>query len=312
MATTAAPVAAGRRPRSQRSGETRAAYAFLSPWILGFLAFTAGPMVVSLLLSFTSYDIINAPTYIGIENYEQLLSDPKIRTALSNTIIYTVVHVPLAMAIALGLAMLLNRIGRLSGLFRTIFYLPSMTPAVAVGVLFLLLLNGNNVLVNKALGVIGIQGPAWTTDPAWIKPGLVIMSLWSVGGTMVIFLAALKEVPQDLYEAARLDGAGPVRQFRSVTLPMISGALFFTTIVNTIASLQLFTEVYTMFFGTTSEANTNEAALFYVVYLFQQAFQFLSMGYASAMAWLLFCIIMIITAIQIKVGNRFVYYEGGD
>jgi multiple sugar transport system permease protein len=296
-----------------RTQETRWAYIFLSPWIFGFLVFTAGPMIASLVLSFTEYDIINPAEFVGADNYEELVSDPKIRDALVNTGFYTLLHVPLAMAVALGLAMLLTRLAQGKGFFRTIFYLPSMTPAVAVGVLFLLLLNGQNGLVNAGLGLIGIDGPAWTTDPGWVKPGIVLMSLWSVGGTMVIFLAALQQVPKDLYEAARIDGANAWRQFRAVTLPMISGAIFFTTIVNTIASMNMFTEVYTMFYGNAqSQLAASDAALFYVIYLFQQAFQFLSMGYASAMAWILFLVILVITVIQMALGNRFVYYEGGD
>jgi multiple sugar transport system permease protein len=203
------------------------------------------------------------------------------------------------MAVSLGLAVLLQRVGRAAGLFRTIFYLPVMTPAVAVGILFLFLLNGQNGLINGMLGLVGVDGPAWTTDPAWIKPGIVLMSLWTLGSTTIIYLAALNNVPRDLYEAARLDGAGAWRQFRHITVPMISGALFFTLIVNTI------------YFGNrATQGSTTDAALFYVVYLFQQAFQFLHMGFASAMAWLLFLIILAITAVQVKLGNRFVYYEG--
>jgi multiple sugar transport system permease protein len=160
------------------------------------------------------------------------------------------------------------------------------------------------------LGLVGIQGPAWTTDPPWIKPGIVLMSLWTLGATTIIYLAALNNVPKELYEAARLDGASPWRQFRHITVPMISGALFFTLIVNTIASLQLFAEVYTMYFGNKiTQESTSDAALFYVVYLFQQAFQFLHMGYASALAMLLFLIIMIVTAVQVRLSRTFVYYE---
>jgi multiple sugar transport system permease protein len=231
--------------------------------------------------------------------------------SLGNTVFYTALHVPLAMAISLGLALLLQRVGRASGLFRTLFYLPVMTPAVAVGILFLFLLNGQRGLINGMLGLVGVDGPAWTTDPTWIKPGIVLMSLWTLGSTTIIYLAALNNVPRELYEAARIDGASSWRQFRHITVPMISGALFFTLIVNTIASLQLFAEVYTMYFGNRAiQSSTSDAALFYVVYLFQQAFQFLHMGFASAMAWLLFVIILAITVVQVRVGNRFVYYEG--
>jgi multiple sugar transport system permease protein len=319
--TTSVPSAAvGTRPsRAERmrawraafrKRETRAAYAFLSPWIIGFVVFTAGPMIASLVLSFTNYDAIGTTHSVGWQNYQQLFSDPTVRTALLNTLIFTVLRVPLGMALALALAMLLLRVGRAAGFFRTAFYLPVMTPTVAVGILFLLLFNGNVGLINKVLGYVGVTGPSWTTDSLWIKPGLVLISLWSVGSTVVIYLAALRNVPQDLYEAAELDGASPWRRFRSVTLPMISGALFFTLIVNTIAALQTFTEAYTAFYGSGNQASYNsDAALFYVVYLFQQSFQFMHMGYASAMAWLLFLVILAITIVQVRLSKRFVYYE---
>ncbi|MGC4805774.1 carbohydrate ABC transporter permease [Micromonospora sp. DT233] len=294
--------------------EARWALLFIAPWIVGFLAFTAGPMVASLWLSFTEYDVINEPRFTGLDNYRQLMSDPAIARSLGNTFYYTVLHVPLVMAISLGLALLLKRVGRLQGFFRTVFYLPVMTPAVAVGILFLLLLNTQEGLVNRALGVIGVDGPSWTTDPDWVMPGIILMSLWSLGSTVIIYLAALQNVPRDLYEAASIDGAGAWARFRHVTLPMISGTIFFTLIVNTIASLQMFTEVYTMYFGNRQTENSfnSDAATFYVIHLFQEAFQFLHMGFASAMAWLLFVIILLITLVQMKLGNRFVYYEGDN
>jgi multiple sugar transport system permease protein len=308
------PAPPRRRNRGAQRGEGRSALLFLSPWIIGFLVFTAGPMVASFVLSLARYDAINPPSYVGADNYRQLIEDPRVATALWNTFIYTVLHVPLSMALALGLAMLLVRLGRSSGIFRTIIYLPMMTPPVAIGILFLMLLNGQVGLINRTLALVGIQGPEWTTDPTWMKPGMVLMSLWTVGSTAIIYLAALKDVPRELYDAADIDGATPWQRFRSVTLPMISGALFFTMIVNTIASLQMFTEAYTMFFGgnESQQIYANEAALFYVVYLFQQAFHYLNMGFASAMAWLLFLVIMVITVIQIRVSRRFVHYEGGD
>lgn len=300
------------RPRRQslQARENRWVPVFLAPWIIGFLVFTAGPMVASLVLSFTSYDVISSPEYVGLDNYEQLATDDQALRAMGNTLFYTALHVPLVIVCALGLAMLLQRLGRMSGLFRTLFYLPSMTPPVAIGVLFLLLLNGQTGLINAALSVVGIDGPDWTTDPAWVKPGIVLMSLWSVGTTMVIFFAALQDVPVELQEAAELDGASGWQRFRNVTLPMISGALLFATVINTIASLQLFAEVYTMFFGQQDASVAGDAAQFYVVYLFEQAFKFLHMGYASALAWLLFLVILVITLVQLRLSKRFVYYEG--
>lgn len=300
--------------RGFRERETWAAYAFLSPWIIGFLVLMAGPMIISLVLSFTDYDGLRETSGVGWSNYEKLLSDPKISRSLANTMIYAAMSVPGTMIVSLALATMLSKVGRRSsGIFRTLFYLPEVTPKVAVGVLFLLLFNGQVGLVNGALGLIGIDGPQWSTGSAWVKPGLALMHLWSVGGTVIIYLAALNNVPRDLYEAAELDGVSAWQRFRHITLPMISGALFFTLIVQTITALQTFDEAYTAFYGSAASATySNDAALFYLIYLFQQAFQFLHMGYASAMAWLLFVVIMIITAVQVRLSRRFVYYEGGD
>ncbi|WP_214466281.1 carbohydrate ABC transporter permease [Microbacterium flavescens] len=303
------------RERSRRRAKRRnvaSALLFLSPWLIGFLVFTAWPLIYSVYLSLTDYDVINDPEFVGVENYAELFADPKIALALSNTLLFTAVQVPLYVVLSLLLALLLDRAGRTAGFFRTVFFLPKMTPPVAVGILFLLLFNGQNGLFNTVLGWFGIDGPSWTTDPAWVKPGLIIMSLWTVGASVIILLAALQAVPTELYESARLDGAGFWRQAWSVTLPMISPALFFVIVVNTIAGLQTFDEAYTAFFGAGNTTYSNDAALFYVIYLFQQAFQFLHMGYASAMAWLLFLLIMIVTVIQIVVSRRLVYYEGED
>ncbi|SEF14594.1 multiple sugar transport system permease protein [Jiangella alba] len=301
---------AARARRISRRRETRAALLFISPWIVGFLIFTLWPIIYSGYLSLTDYDVINSPNFVGLENYEELFRDPKIRTALWNTFIFTVIQVPLYCVVSLALALLLDKAGRASGFFRTAFFLPKMTPPVAVGILLLLLFNGQEGMINGVLGWFGIDGPAWTTDPNWVKPGLILMSLWSVGSSVIILLAALRNVPQELYDSAKVDGAGWWQQTRKITVPMISGALFFIFIVNTIAGFQTFTEAYTAFFGSGNTTYSNDAALFYVIYLFRQAFEFLNMGYASAMAWLLFVIIMIFTAIQIKVSRRFVYYEG--
>jgi multiple sugar transport system permease protein len=310
----AAGMTAAARVR-KRSGnqrrETRAAYGFVGLWITGFIVFTLGPMIASLVLSFTDYNAISSPHNVGWDNYRQMMSDPKVTKALGNTLVYAIMYVPAAMIVALALAMILNRVGRASGFFRTLFYLPVMTPPVAAGALFLLLLNGNQGLLNRTLHHVGITGPSWTTDGVWIKPGLAITMLWGVGGMVVIYLAALRQVPRELYEAAALDGAGSWTTFRRVTIPMISGALFFTLIVQTIYAMQMFDQAYTMFFGAQENSTySNNAALFYVIYLFRQAFGFLHMGYASALAWLLFVMIMLITAVQVRISRRFVYYEG--
>jgi multiple sugar transport system permease protein len=320
VASTARAPGSQSRARRWLSGfrerETWTAYAFIFPWIFGFVALTAGPMVASLYLSFTNYGVqqiagFEETSYVGGENYRRLLDDPKVATMLKNTAIYTVLMVPSTMIVALALAMILLRIGRAAGFFRTIFYLPQITPKVAVGILILVLFNGQVGIVNRGLELIGIQGPFWTTDPSWIKPTLAIMSVWAVGGTMVIYLAALAGVPRQLYEAAEMDGAPAWRRFIDVTLPMISPALFFTFIILTIAGLTTFDEVYTAYFGPgAAGAESPDAALFAVIYIFRQAFEFFEMGYASAIAWLLFMIILAVTLVQIAVSRRFVFYMG--
>jgi multiple sugar transport system permease protein len=293
-----------------RDRDTWAAFAFLSPWLFGFVVFTAGPMIASLVISFTDYSIIQQTKSVGFANYQTLYHDPYVRTALRNTFIFTLLSVPAHVVVALGLASVLARVGRAAGLFRTIFYLPVMTPGVAIGILYLLIFNGSYGVLNTGLGYIGITGPFWTTDPNWVKPGLALMiSVWAVGAGVVIFLAALMGVPQHLYEAAEMDGASKWRRFRDVTLPMISPAIFFVVIINTINGLQTFDQVYTAFFNQSTPYGTN-ASLMYAIYIFQQAFGFFKFGYASALAWLLFAIIGVITAIQIVVSRRYVYYEG--
>jgi multiple sugar transport system permease protein len=297
-----------------REKETWIAYLFLLPWLLGFFIFTLGPMLFSLYYSFTNYGVeqiagIEPTKTVGLDNYQRLLDDPKVAASLKNTFVYTVMMVPGKIIVALLLAMLLMRVGRkLAGTFRTIFYLPHMMPPVAVGVMLLFLFNGTQGVVNQGLSHVGIQGPYWMTDPSWIKPSLVLMDIWACGGTMVILLAALYGVPQHLYEAAAMDGASKLRRFWNITVPMISPALFFCFIILTIAGLNEFSRAYTAFFGL--GGTQPEAALFYSIYLFRNAFEYFNMGFASAMAWLLFAISMVVTLINIGVSRRFVFYQG--
>jgi multiple sugar transport system permease protein len=305
---------AGRRPRRPREAynrrETIARLLFISPWIVGFLVFTAGAMLYSLYLSFTNYDIsTNIAAPVGFANYGRMVEDPKVATALANTLFYAVMAVPLETCFALLLAWLLANVGRGAGFFRVVYYLPKMTPPVAAAAVFLLLLNGNVGAINKGLALVGIQGPQWLLDPDWVKPSIVLMAMWSVSGSMVILLAALKRVPVEMYESADVDGAPKIRQFFLITVPMISSALFFVVIVQTIAALQVFDQAYLLFYRDTT-SSAPDAALFYGVYLFQQAFQQFNMGFAAALAWLLFVIILVISVVQVKVGNRLVYYEG--
>jgi multiple sugar transport system permease protein len=299
-----------------RERETWIAYLFLPPWVFGFLVMTLGPMIFSAYYSFTNYGVqqiagISPTKTVGLANYKQLYHDPYIGIALRNTFEYGLMMVPARIIVALLLALMLMRIGeRLGGIFRTIFYIPHITPPVAIGVLVLTLFNGPFGIVDKGLKLIHINGPYWLTQPQWIKPTIVVMDVWACGGTMVILLAALYGVPKHLYEAAAMDGAGKIRQFFNVTLPMISPALFFCFIILTLAALNQFTVAYTAFFNSGNDTTTNSAALFYAIYLFRQAFRFFNMGFASAMAWLLFAISMVITAINIFATKRFVFYQG--
>ncbi|GAA4901547.1 sugar ABC transporter permease [Stackebrandtia albiflava] len=287
-----------------------APWLFIAPWLLGFAVFTAWPVLYSGYLSLTDYDVVNDPNFVGFDNYVRMFEDPKVGLALWNTFVYTVVQVPLYVLVSLALALLLNRAGRGAGWFRTAFLLPKMTPPVAVGVLVLLLLNGQQGALNEFLGWFGIDGPNWTTDSAWVKPGLILMSLWTVGSSVLILLAALRAVPEELYDAAVIDGASGWYRTTRITVPMISPALFFVVVVNTIGAFQTFTEAYTAYFGAGNSTYGNDAALFYVIYLFQQGFEFFHMGYASAMAWLLFLVVAVITAVQLVVSRRLVHYEG--
>src|SRR3954452_22127574 len=310
--TTLAPTEPA--PRRKRLTATRrealAGYLFISPWIIGFLVFTLGAMVYSLGISCSRYNLAtNRAKPVGFRNYRLLIEDPSVVKSLQNTLFYAVMAVPLEVAFALFLAVLLNQVGRGAGFFRTAYYLPKMTASVATASVFLLLLNGNTGAINSFLGIFGIEGPQSLIAPAWVKPSIVLMTLWGVSGTMVIFLAALKNVPVELYEVASLDGAGPIRKFFQITVPMISPAIFFNVVVLTIAALQVFDQAYLLFWRDQTNYSP-ESSLFYGVYLFQQAFRQFNFGFAAAMAWMLFVIIMIISLIQVKISNRLVYYEG--
>lgn len=292
-----------RSPRRSRRRDTRDALIFLSPWIIGFLLFTAGPILASLVLSFCRWDVINPAQFIGLANYRQMLHDRLLATSLLNTIIYAAMFIPGSIAVSLALAMLLNQ--KLPGmrLFRTLFYLPTLTQGVATFTLWSVVLEPESGLVNRVLRHVVREPPAWLIDPAWAKVALVLMALWSVGGMMLIFLAGLQNIPRQLYEAADVDGAGALRQFWSVTLPLLSPVIFFNTIMATIGSLQVFAAAFVLTGGGPSNST-----LFYVYYLFNRAFVYFNMGYASAMAWLLFLIALALTLFQMCIGRKWVHY----
>ncbi|HYI25467.1 MAG TPA: sugar ABC transporter permease [Thermomicrobiales bacterium] len=291
------------------SDEARAGWLAISPWIIGFVVFTAFPFVSSLYFSFTKYDVISSPEWVGLENYQRLLTDDRLfPLSLRNTFVYTLLYVPLHLATALGVALLLNEARHLKGIYRTAYYLPSMTPAIATAYLWVSLLNPNDGLVNRTLRALNLPAPNWTVDPMWTKPTIVISQVWMMGGAMILFLAALQGVPKDLYEAATIDGAGPLRRFRNITLPLISGVTFFLATVGIIASLGVFTQGYVMF---DKDGGPQNSALFIVMYLFKRAFGsgYFQMGYASAIAWILFLIILVVTLVQFWASKHWVYYE---
>jgi multiple sugar transport system permease protein len=280
---------------------------FIMPWMIGFLAFRIVPFVMSLYYSFTFYPILESPKWIGLANFRNMFEDTRFLSALYNTAYYALFAVPLAAIVGIGLAMLLNMKVRGLSAFRTIFYLPSITPVVATALVWLWMFNPRGGIINYVLSLVGIRGPGWMGSPMWSKPALILMSLWGVGGAVVIYLAALQDVPRELVEASQLDGANVPHQIWYVTLPMISPVILFNVIVGLIAAFQLFTEVHVMTQGSGSPA---DSTLMMSIYLWQSAFRFFKMGYASAQAWFMFLIIVIFTIILFRVSGRLVYYGG--
>lgn len=294
-------------------------FLFIAPWLLGFLFFTLGPMAASLALSLTKWDLLRpTPLWVGLGNYQALLNDPDFYLSLKRTLYYTLVSVPVGMAGSLGVALLMNQ--KVPGIqvFRTIYYLPAVTSSVAMYLLWKWLLNPDIGLINQALRahvpLPTLQGiawvplmahpPEWLADPDWAIPALILMGLWYLGSGMIIYLAGLQGIPEHLYEAAELDGSNAWHRFRHVTLPMLSPTIFFNLTMSIIGSFQVFTAAFVMTGGGPAKAT-----LFYVLLLYQQAFDYLRMGTASAMAWILFVIIVVLTLINFKVAPRWVHYE---
>lgn len=293
-------------PATLRAREALTFYLFLAPWLLGFVLFTIGPILASAALSFTQYDIVTPPRAIGVANYHDLFaSDRLFGVSLYNTGYYVLFFVPLQIALSLALALLLNLQVHGIPIYRTLFYIPSIVPAVANSILWIWIFQPQWGLLNYGLSLLGIEGPLWLSSIEWSKPSLIIMSLWGSGGAMIIFLAGLQGIPQHLYEAAELDGANRWRRFWHVTIPMLTPTTFFVLVLGVIGSFQVFTQAYIMTGG--GPANST---LFYMLYLYRRAFVFQNMGYASAMAWILFVIIFLLTVVQFAAARRWVYYEG--
>ncbi len=291
--------------------------AFISPWLIGFLCFTLYPMLASLYYSFTDFKIISVPHWVGLENYRHMLQDPLFWKSLGNTLYLTFIGTPLAILVALGVAMLLNTKGlRGIGVFRTIFFLPVIFPAVAAAILWLWLLNPTYGLLNQLLAVIGIHGPGWFYDANWAKNGIILITVWAAGDVVIIYLGALQNVPRSLYEAAEIDGAGPWVRFRNVTVPMISPAILFNLITQCIAAFQSFTQAYVVSQGISmtgaAAGGTQNSLLFYGLNLFNSAFRYFNIGYASALAWVLLAVILIATFAMFRISRGRVYYEGEE
>jgi len=289
-----------------RRKEALAAYLFVSPWLLGFLLWTLGPMLFSLFLSFTEYNITRPPAFLGVNNYVRAVTrDPLFWQSLKVTFTYAIFAIPLNLVFGFTIALLLNQDIPGVSVWRTIYYLPSVVSGVAVSMLWMLVFQPQFGVLNYLLRLVGIKGPAWLFSPTWVLPAFVIMSLWGVGGGMVIYLAGLQGIPTALYEAAEIDGANWWRRLWRITLPMMSPTIFFNLVMGIISTFQIFTSAYVMTAG-----GPMNASLFYNLYLYTHAFSNLKMGYASMLAWILFAIIMTLTLLAIRSSAAWVYYEG--
>jgi multiple sugar transport system permease protein len=325
-AVTAAPAAASARRRAKRRATWRrrgTVLLFLSPWIVGFSVFFGYPLVMSAYLSFTSYDLLSSPHWVGLGNYRYLFrEDPEIWTAVRNTLWLVAVLVPLQVLFAFGVATMLARAKTGVGFFRTVFYLPALVPPVAATLGFVYILNPATGPVNTILDKLGIDGPLWFNDPTWSKPSLTLLGLWGIGNTMVIFLAAILDVPRHLTESAQLDGAGPLARLRWVTLPTISPVILFSIVIGVIAAMQYFTQAYVaaaVAAGQASQAGSvstlelgypEGSTMFYPILLYYNGFRFFQMGYASAMAMLMLGVAFLLTLIILGNSRRWVHYQG--
>ena len=290
--------------------QARWCWLMIAPVTIGLLLFTLGPMVSSLYLSFTSYDVVNPPHNVGSANYAYLVgADPSFWVSVRVTAVYAVCSVPLGLFAALAVAMLLNAEIPMRGVFRTLYYLPSLVPATASGVLWAWIFQPTDGALNQMLLKVGVRGPAWTQSPTWALPALIIMSVWSYGGAMVVFLAGLQNAPKPLYEAAELDGAGHWRRFWTVTWPALTPTIFFNLTMSLIGAIKTFDQAFAFGQSGPGIGGPARATLFYVLNLYNKAFEHFHMGLASAMAWLLFAVIAALTALNFYLSRRWVYEE---
>jgi ABC-type sugar transport system permease subunit len=312
LPAAAAPVRRSIRLSRPSVREAAWGFVFIGPWIIGLILFTAGPMVASLVMSLTNFDLVHPDTvrFVGLDNYERLASDPTVASSLIATIKFALITIPLTMVSSLGFAVLLNhpKLAFKSAL-RALVYLPVMIPLVASTLVWIGFLNTDTGWLNGILGAIGLPRPDWINSQTWIYPALSIIGLWSIGNFMIINLAGLQSVPTELYEAARMDGAGPWTSFRRITIPLMSPVLLYNLVIVLIGTFQYFTQAYTMTNGRGDPAN---ATLFINLVLFREGFVFNHMGYAAAIAWLLFVIVLVLTLALFAIGRRRVYYAGGE
>lgn len=290
--------------------ETLYFYGFASLAIAGFLIFALGPMLYSFYLSFTKFSVIQAPEFVGVDNYTYLLKhDPAFWPSVKVTLVYAVFSIPMNLIIALGISLLMNSKIKFIGIYRTIYYLPSILPAIASTVVWVWIFAPEDGLLNSYLSMVGIEGPAWTSSTTWALPAMIIMSLWGFGGAMVTILAGLQDVPETLHEAAAIDGANTWERFRHITFPHISPIIFFNLVMGIIGAMKIFDQAFV--FGTAGgqvPGGPARATLFYVLNLYQKAFNYFHFGLASAMAWILFVAILLLTAFNFWLGKRWVHY----
>lgn len=279
---------------------------FISPWLIGFAVFGIYPIVMAVYYSFCDYDVLREPVWVGPLNYQDMWTDDLFWKSLKNTLIYAAFSVPLGLLLALTIAVMLNRPIPGRSFFRTFYYVPSIVPLVAVAMVWMWVFNGESGLMNYFLSLLGIEGPQWLGDEAWTKPTLILSSIWQIGGAMVLFLAGLQDVPRSLYESAEIDGAGPMRQFWNITVPMVSPVLYFNLIMGIIGSVQEFVKPFVML----PDGGENRSALLFAVYIYQNAFDYSNMGYACAMAVVLFFIVLLLTWLATRAMGRHVYYAG--
>ncbi len=303
-------LAAKKMPAFRRR-EIAMGYLFISPWMIGFLVFTSIPLVASIILSFTNYNVLSSPQFVGFANFAHMFTNNNFWQSLSVTFYYAVLSVPLDVIIAMLMALLLNQNVRFMPLFRTLFYLPALLPPVASAVLWNWILNPQYGILNEALGWLHLPQPQWLLTPQSTVPAYVIMSVWGVGTWMVIFLAGLQDVPQELYEAGMIDGVSVWAKFWHITLPMISPVIFFNLVMGIVGGFSYFTQAYVLGQNLGSGAGVENSGLFYSLYLYQKAFSELQMGYACALGWVMFFIVMLLSLVVFRSSALWVYY-GGD